>query len=440
MFDQTATTNDFIHRLTPADVPDDVMHMARRCLLDTLGVWISGLSSKPSKIARNHVARRYPGEIPMPLDGRKVNPVGLAFAGAVTIDAIDGHDGHQLCKGHASVALVPALFAELGNAADGPLEALLTHLIVGEEIAIRAGLSLHSSVPDYHFSGAWNSLGCAAIAARLRGFSAYQTRQAIGIAEYFGPRAQMMRCIEFPTMVKDSSSWGAMTGISAADLAEDGFTGAPAITCESADVESFWTDLGQSWRILETNFKAYPVCRWAHPAIEGIGALMSGSDVPVDQIEEIIITTFREATKLDTRRPTDGDSAQYSLPLTVALAALHGTVLPEHVLPEVFDKPEVWQLVDKVRFAESEEYNAVFPGERFADVSVVLSDGQKKRSRRFAARGNHDAPLSDNELMDKFCHFTDRIVSKSAQEKFVKILSDPANAPSAAEVVALMRT
>ena len=53
-------------------------------------------------------------------------------------------------------------------------------------------------------------------------------RHAFGIAEYHGPRSQMMRCIDFPTMVKDGSDWGAAVGVSAAYLARDGFTGAPA--------------------------------------------------------------------------------------------------------------------------------------------------------------------------------------------------------------------
>ena len=55
-----------------------------------------------------------------------------------------------------------------------------------------------------------------------------QLRHALGIAEFHAPRSQMMRCIDYPTMLKDGSGWGAMAGVSAAYLAADGFTGAPA--------------------------------------------------------------------------------------------------------------------------------------------------------------------------------------------------------------------
>jgi 2-methylcitrate dehydratase PrpD len=62
----------------------------------------------------------------------------------------------------------------------------------------------------------------------------------MGIAEYHGPRSQMMRCMDHPTMVKDGSGWGAMCGVSAARMAKAGFTGAPALTLQT----EYWQNLG----------------------------------------------------------------------------------------------------------------------------------------------------------------------------------------------------
>jgi 2-methylcitrate dehydratase PrpD len=98
-----------------------------------------------------------------------------------------------------------------------------------------------------------------------------------------------------------------LAGISATDLAQDGFTGAPAITCEADEVSEIWADLGTKWRILETNFKAYPVCRWAHPPVEGALALSREHAIDPDDIDDILITTFHEATQLATRRRPDPD-------------------------------------------------------------------------------------------------------------------------------------
>lgn len=418
----------FIHGLKPEDIPPEALHMARRCLMDTLAVWAGGSRSVPARIARDHAAKRYPGDLPMPFDGRRVNPVGFAFAGACSTDALDGHDGHQLCKGHASAALVPLLLAELGPDPDCTLDEMLTHLVVGEEIAIRAGLSLHDNAADYHSSGAWNAVGAAAMGARMRGLNAEQTRHALGIAEYYGPRAPMMRCIDHPSMVKDSTSWGALTGASALDLAEDGFTGAPAAICEGA--AEYWQDLGKHWRILETNFKAYPVCRWAHPPIEATLGLMRAYGIAVDDIASVTVSTFAAATRLATMRPADGDQAQYSLPLCLAVAMREGTILPAHILPETYDAPDVWGLVDRITLTEDPELTAIFPAQRLAAVTIGTKDGRSLTSGPTDARGNFDAPLSDDELRAKCAAYVAGVLPADAAATLAALLRGPHPTPA----------
>src|SRR4029453_14425300 len=160
----------------------------------------------------------------------------------------------------------------------------LACLVLGYEIATRAGIALHATVADYHCSGAWNSLGCAAVATRLLGFDETRIRHALGVAEYFGPGGRILGACEPPTMVKDGSGWGAHVGITAALLARDGFTGAPALTVEHADAAAFWNDIGTRWRIREQYFKAYLVCRWAQPAIEGALALQRTHGFAAEQV------------------------------------------------------------------------------------------------------------------------------------------------------------
>src|SRR5437660_272757 len=127
----------------------------------------------------------------------------------------------------------------------------------------------------------------AAVAARHFAFDAATIRHALGVAEYFGPRGQILRACDSPTMVKDGSGWGAHVGLTAALLARDGFTGAPALTVERDDARAFWSDLGRRWRIREQYFKAYPVCRWAQPAIEAALDLQRSHRFAADDIATI---------------------------------------------------------------------------------------------------------------------------------------------------------
>ena len=390
------------------DLPDDVRRAATRCLLDLAGTGAAGATTQLSRIVRDHALQQFgagPGAPGARLlfDGRPASPAGAALAGGMTIDSVDAHDGHVLTKGHAGAAVLPGLLA-LVDAADRPPNGreLLTLLVLGYEVALRAGIALHATVPDYHTSGAWNGLGVAAVAGRLWPLDEARLRHALGIAEYHGPRSQMMRCIDHPTMLKDGSGWGAMTGVSSAYLAASGFTGAPALTVEHDDARGYWDDLGERWRILELYFKPYPVCRWAQPAIDAALQLRREQGLAPEDVAEIEVFTFHEATRLAGREPATTEEAQYSLPFPVAVALLRGDVLPGDIAGEALSDPAVVELSRRIRLVEDTALTARFPAERLARVRARLRDGAVVESPTLPARGDAERPLSDAELTAKF--------------------------------------
>jgi 2-methylcitrate dehydratase PrpD len=405
--------HSFISETPYDDLPPEVRRVAERCMIDLCGTAAAGLATPLSSIVRNHAVRAFgAGEgaarARLLFDGRAASPLGAALAGGMTIDSFDAHDGHVLTKGHAGVAVLPALLA-LVDAAGKPITGreFLAALVIGYEVAIRAGIAQHATCPDYHTSGAWNALGVVAVAARLWGFDLEQTRQALGIAEYHGPRSQMMRCIDFPTMVKDGSGWGAMCGLSAAYLAADGFTGAPALVVESEPVKRLWDDLGQRWRIMEMYFKPHPVCRWAQPAVEAALNLQRAHEVDPAMIEAVEIETFHQAVRLDQHRPATTEEAQYSLPFPVAAALVRGRLAPTDISGGALGDPAILAMSDRIRLLEAEDLNARFPAERFARVRFRLKGGQVVSGDTTPARGDAGSPLSDDEILAKFHELAD---------------------------------
>ena len=392
-------------------LPDEVAASARRSLLDLIGIAAAASRTRAAAIAGAYAATQLRGEpsARILLDGRRASLTGAAFAGATTIDALDGHDGHVLTKGHAGAAVLPALLT-LVDATDADATVrtdgreFIASLVLGYEVATRAGIALHATVPDYHCSGAWNALGCAALAARFFGFDADRTRHALGMAEYFAPRGQIMRACESPTMVKDGSGWGAHAGVTAALLAREGFTGAPALTVEREDVASLWNDLGVRWRITEQYFKAYLVCRWAQPAVEAVLELQRKHRFTADQIERITIESFHEAVALGSRctLPRTTEEAQYSLAFPVAAALVFGRIGADEVGARGLEDPRVARLLAAVEPVEDAEFTKLFPAERWARVRIALADGRNLESRPAQARGGPENPLSDDELRAKY--------------------------------------
>jgi 2-methylcitrate dehydratase PrpD len=413
-------TISFIHDLDWDQLPLQVQRQVRRCLLDTLGAAIGGCSTGLSRIIHDFAAAAYGGHgAYLWLDGREVSPVGAALANGMTIDALDIHDGYTLTKGHAGAALVPAVLDTLALSHQAPVSGkeLLASLTMGYELALRAGRALHRTACDYHTSGAWNALGCAAITARRLGLDANQTRHALGIAEYHGPRSQMMRCIDYPTMVKDGSGWGAMSGVSAAMLAGAGFTGAPAVTMDAPDVADLWADLGEHWLILEQYFKPDAVCRWAQPAVAAALRLQRAQVFAPEAIQRIRMFSFHEALRLGSglpsRHPGTTEEAQYSLLFAVAAALVHGQLGPQEVSPSALDDPRVLRLADRIELIESPELNALFPAQRFARVVIDLVEGDVFDSGLVEARWGAENPPTDKELQDKFRWLAGTRISES---------------------------
>ena len=187
------SVTEFVLQTAWSDLPAPVQTQARRCLLDSVGAGLAGRRTALSRIVHDFSAAAFGGSGgKLWLDGRTVSPPGAALANGMTIDALDIHDGHNLLKGHIGAAVVPAVFAVLGDSAITGRE-LLTRLVLGYEVAARAGLALHESACDYHTSGAWNALGAAAVTGRHLALTAAQLHEALGIAEYHGPRSCMKR-------------------------------------------------------------------------------------------------------------------------------------------------------------------------------------------------------------------------------------------------------
>jgi 2-methylcitrate dehydratase PrpD len=409
----------FIHGLHFAAAPAEVQRETRICLLDTLGIALAGTELPIARIIRRFVARHLGigegGGARMIRDGRRVSVPGAAMAGAAIIDGFDGHDGHALCKGHAGVTVVPAALAFADALRSDDREEFLTLVLLGYEIGTRAGIALHATSPTMHSSGAWNALAAAAIGSRALRLSHGQTAHALGIAEYYGPRSRLMRVIEHPTMVKDGSTMGAFAGVSAAYLAEDGYTGAPADTIEleglpasvvpAADTRdpSVWSDLGTRWRILEQYRKPDPVCRWTQPAAEAIFSLRSAlPGMTHADVTDVVVETFHEAVSLSCREPTETDAAQYSLPFVVGAAIVHGRLTAAELAGAGLHDDAVLRLSRAVKLVERGEFNARFPAERWASVRLTLRDGTILDSGPHTTRGDPATPLSLRALSEKF--------------------------------------
>lgn len=393
--------------LADHDMPQGALDMAATLLIDTVGVAAGAVDMEAGRIARDHAVAFHGAGAPdhaatLMFDGRQASIPGAAFAAATQIDNLDAHDGLNRTKGHIGCAVVPALFAFAEAQPELSARDALSALVMSYEVAARAAIALHGTVSDYHTSGAWNALGVAALGCRLRGASPDQLRDALGIAEYHGPRSQMMREIANPTMLHDGSGMGAMVGAMASLMAMGGFAGAPAITIEAEEVTNVWADLGTVWTIEQNYIKPYPVCRWAHASLDALSDLMRMHGFAAADVAGIEVNTFAQAAALFPGMPATTSQAQYSLPFAVATMQVHGRIGPAEISGPALSDPEVARMLTRVTVREAARHSSRFPADRWSDVTVTLRDGAQLASGDVLARGGPEAPLPMAEVEAKF--------------------------------------
>jgi 2-methylcitrate dehydratase PrpD len=407
------------------DLPEPLLTILRRSFLDTMGVAAvastTAMAKSATRAARATFGTGNAGSARVLMEGSKLSPAGAAMAGAFTIDAIDAHDSTSPCKGHAGSAVFPALLAMAevsGNKLTGSNFA--AHLAVGYEVSCRAGLAQHATCADYHTSGAWTAVGVATAAARMLGCDAEQIRHAAGIGEYHGPRSQMMRCIDHPTNVRDGVGWGAPSGIVAAYLASEGFTGAPALTCE--DAPEFWSDLGTAWRTVEdTSYKPYPCCRWAHPSIDAVAHLMKVHNLDHTMVARVDIATFHNATRLAGHRPKTLDEFSYGIAFPVATMIVRGQIGVPELAIETLSDPEILRISDNIRMIDDPHFTKISQGKRWAQVTLYTKDGQSFQDEPRTPKGDNDLPLSDAEISEKFHLFADPVLGDERAAEIEKL-------------------
>ena len=416
----------FTTELSYEDIPEDMRVLLRRSFVDTMGVAAIGASTEMSQIARGAAANLFgpsaAGASRMLMDGREVSPVGAAMAGAFTVDSIDAHDGTTPNKGHVGSAVFPALLAvadaqrSLGRVITGADFALW--LAIAYEVSARAGQVQHATCADYHTSGAWTAVGVAAGVARILDMTAEQVRHAVGVAEYHGPRSQMMRCIDFPTMVRDGVGWGAPSGVTAAYLAQGGFTGAPALTCEGEEAAPFWSDLGAHWLTLDhTHYKKYPCCRWAHPSMDAAQELMRAHGLHHSRIAKVEIRTFHYATRLAGHAPTSMDELAYSIAFPVATMIVRGVFGAAEMSPDILSDADILRVSALVELIDDEELTRRSVAQRWAAVTLVDVDGARYTAAPKTPRGDVDNPLSEEELLAKYRMFAEPALGVDRAER-----------------------
>jgi 2-methylcitrate dehydratase len=401
--------------LTFEDLPAEVVHQAKRLLVDTLGCAIGGYASEPSKIARgiaDGVSSRQPATV---LGSGQQTSLDLAtFANGVMIRYLDFNDGYTSKEsGHPSDAIAAVLSP--AEVAHGDGKSVITAMVLAYEVfcGICDAVSVRRRGFDHVTVGVMAS---AAAAAKAMDLSSEQAYQAFNLSIAANNAL-------YQTRIGDVSLWkgcafanASRNAVFAVQLAAKGLTGPSpifegpggfftAVSGEPFALEPFGGQ-GRRFKILDCSIKHFPLGQYSQTVVEA--ALQARQQLAsVEEIQEVHVKTLQTAVNImagdaEKWHPTNRETADHSMPYTAAVALMYGTVEARHFAPEYWQDPQLLGLVQKVKVSVSEEANRRAPEAMLSTVEVVTTRGQHLTGEVAYHRGHYKNPMSDQEIENKF--------------------------------------
>ena len=294
--------------------------------------------------------------------------------------------------------------------------ALLTGFVAGSEAMIRIGRATlhHNEERGFHAPGTTGPFGAAIACGRLMGFDAKTMTNAIGIAGSLACGLLEFARSGTGAMVKRLHlGRAAESGVLAASLAADGFTGPVSalegeygflrVYCGEHDVAELTRGLGESYATRSIMLKRFACHITAHTSVQAIADLKAEHGYAADEVASIAIAgSPRMATVNNIPAPADIMMAQYSIPFCVALAHVRDPRDPRSFDDAALRDPHVRALMQRVTITVAQER----PTPLAAVVTVTLKDGRVLRRSVADFKGTPQSPLDRSELRDKFLLLT----------------------------------
>ncbi len=430
------------------DLPDDVVRLAKRTILDTIGCAFGGYPAGPSKIAiklAGDVTAKQPATVL--IRGIKTSPDLAVFANGVMIRYLDFNDAFVSLThgaGHPSDTIAALLSAAEINERSG--RDLITATVLSYEVFCKI-----ADVFDYLGNGIDHSTisGMAATvgAGRLMGLTTEQMVQAIGITVGGNTATRQGRSDALSNWKAFAAADACRKAIFSLELAQNGMTG-PASVFEGT--YGFFkvmgkkpvaqVSLGEPYGIRRAFTKRFPLGQFsqtvAQAAVEARTFAKSADD-----IEAVNINVSHSAIKImadspEKWHPPTHETADHSIPYAAAVVLTYGNIAPEYYEDPYLHDARLLDLVGRVKVVPSEEADRMEQEFNLCELEVVLKSAARKTFRVEYHRGHFKNPMTDAEMEEKFRSMALKQLPTERVDNLLRILWNIETAPQVSQLIA----
>jgi len=364
-----------------------------------------------------------------------------ALMNGILVHGIDFDDTYLPGGIHATASCFPCA---LGMAAHLGLSGrdVITAYVLGMEIATRLSAVAKGELHQvgFHPTGLIAAFGCAVMTGRLIGMTADQITMAQGITSSTASGSSREYSEETAWNKRVHPGWAAVSGITAAMLARQGFTG-PTRVYEGkyglfpshaadrigrCDYSLATEDLGAKWEIERVAVKPVPVGQLGIALVDAAVALSREHRIAPADVASMLVLIPKEAVPImwepiaKRRRPANGYAAQFSIPYTVAASFARSRFGLAELSASSIADPEILALADRIEYAIDPD--SPYPKYYSGELIVTTRDGRKLRHREHVNRGAEDRPVSNDDIVEKFMGNMQTVASAAHAERIRKLI------------------
>ncbi len=409
---------DFVVDTRFEDLPAAAVRVARRQILDTVGVSLYSFEEPAARITIDFLKETAAAP--------RARVIGYGFAsGTPEVGFADGILAHALDyddvggfdhPGCILTSTALPLAEQYGLSGKDIIEAYVIGYEVGtrifaaystESVTGGTGMSVHEK--GLHGTGIFGTVAAAAAAAKLLRLDAEQICRAFGIA---GAQAagiwQNAGTMAKPLMVGNAVRCGIVSAV----LAKKGMTADTTIIEAPLgflkafsggapyNVSVVTANLGSAYSIISPGpgIKVYPACGGTHAAIDAALKIVREHHISADDIASIDSIGVDCSPILVGLRPlpTVGFQGKFSVPFTVAMALLDGEVNQSQFNDARLNDPRTQAIMKKVKHtprASRQEPQVLM---------IKMKDGRSFTASVARATGLVGNPLSDEAVYQKY--------------------------------------
>ena len=419
----TAYVADFIAGLGYERIPEDVVELGKKSILDGLGLALSGSVAKSGQLLRAHLQELggTAAQCSVIGTGLRTAPRFAAFANGTAIHA-DDYDDTQLAVAkdrvyglltHPTAPVLPAVLAIAEQGGRSGRDLLTAyHAGVEVECKIAEAIDPRHYQHGFHSTATCGTFGAAAGVSFLMALSAEAVRRALAIA---GSQSAGLR-ENFGTMMKPfHAGRSSESGVVAAQLAALGFTATEQILeakrgfFQAAgggyDEAAIRGRLGNPWTFASpgVSIKPHPSGSLTHPGMTRMLELILEHDIRPEQVRRVKVgTNGNMPNALIHHRPTDELQAKFSMEFCIAILLIERQAGLNEFTDEVVNRQDVQEMLKAVEFGVHPEAEAAGYDKMTTIIDIELEDGRVIPGRADFGKGSPAHPMSYEEVAGKF--------------------------------------